>query len=64
LHPPLGTISLKRTPACTWWRFSPTENGYIRRQIGIARSIDILVSPQDLPILDWLELVKSSVRSY
>lgn len=28
--------------------------GFIRRQPGVARSIDVLVPPQDLPILDWL----------
>jgi DNA-binding MarR family transcriptional regulator len=28
--------------------------GLIRRQPGVARSIEILVPPQDLPILDWL----------
>jgi DNA-binding MarR family transcriptional regulator len=26
----------------------------IRRQPGVARSIDLLVPPQDLPILEWL----------
>ena len=28
--------------------------GLIRRQPGVARSIQILVDPQDLPILPWL----------
>jgi DNA-binding MarR family transcriptional regulator len=28
--------------------------GLIRRQPGVARSIEVLVPPQDLPILDWL----------
>ena len=35
------------------------RDGFITRQPGVARSINILVPPQDLPILDWL-LVKSS----
>jgi DNA-binding MarR family transcriptional regulator len=30
------------------------RDGFIRRQPGVARSIDVLVPPQDLPILDWL----------
>ncbi|MBS0525419.1 MAG: SOS response transcriptional repressor [Proteobacteria bacterium] len=30
------------------------RNGLIRRQPGVARSIEVLVPPQDLPILDWL----------
>jgi len=30
------------------------RDGFIRRQPGVARSIDILVPPQDLPILDWI----------
>jgi hypothetical protein len=30
------------------------RNGLIRRQPGVARSIQILVPPEDLPILDWL----------
>jgi DNA-binding MarR family transcriptional regulator len=32
------------------------RNGLIRRQPGVARSICILVPPQDLPILDWLQV--------
>jgi DNA-binding MarR family transcriptional regulator len=35
------------------------RDGLIRRQPGVARSIDILVPPQDLPILDWLNSSKS-----
>ena len=35
------------------------RNGLIRRQPGVARSIEILVSPQDIPILDWLEIHQS-----
>jgi hypothetical protein len=27
--------------------------------MGVARSIDILVPPQDLPILDWLHINSS-----
>jgi DNA-binding MarR family transcriptional regulator len=30
------------------------RDGLIRRRTGIPRSIDLLVPPQDLPILDWL----------
>ncbi len=30
--------------------------GLIRRQPGVARSIQILVAPQDLPILPWLNI--------
>lgn len=32
------------------------RNGFIRRQPGVARSIEILVAPQDLPILEWLDI--------
>jgi DNA-binding MarR family transcriptional regulator len=32
------------------------RNGLIRRQPGVARSIEILVAPQNLPILEWLEI--------
>ena len=32
------------------------RNGLIRRQPGVARSIEILVAPEDIPILDWLEI--------
>src|ERR1700722_5888022 len=35
------------------------RNGLIRRQPGVARSIQILVAPKDLPILDWLEIDQS-----
>ena len=35
------------------------RDALIRRQIGVARSIDVLVPPHDLPILDWL-LINSS----
>lgn len=31
------------------------RDGLIRRLPGVARSIDILIPPQDLPILDWLD---------
>ena len=34
------------------------RDGLIRRQPGVARSIDILVPPQDLPILDWINQSK------
>src|ERR1700694_4795799 len=35
------------------------RNGLIRRQPGVARSIQILVAPEDLPILDWLKIKQS-----
>jgi DNA-binding MarR family transcriptional regulator len=30
--------------------------GLIRRQPGVARSIELLVAPENLPILEWLEI--------
>ena len=35
------------------------RNGLIRRQPGVARSIELLVAPQHLPILKWLEINQS-----
>ena len=35
------------------------QNGLIRRQPGGARSIQILVAPKDLPILNWLGINQS-----
>jgi DNA-binding MarR family transcriptional regulator len=35
------------------------RNGLIRRQPGVARSIQIIVAPEDLPILDWLKINRS-----
>lgn len=35
------------------------RNGLIRRQPGVPRSIQILVAPQHLPILKWLEINQS-----
>ena len=35
------------------------RNGLIRRQPGVARTIQILVAPKDLPILDWLKINQS-----
>ena len=35
------------------------RNGLIRRQPGVARSIQILVDPKDLPILNWLKINQS-----
>jgi DNA-binding MarR family transcriptional regulator len=32
------------------------RQGFIRRQPGVARSIELIVAPQDLPILKWLEI--------
>ena len=34
--------------------------GLIRRQPGVARSIEILVPPQEIPILKWLEINQSN----
>lgn len=33
--------------------------GLIRRQPGVARSIQLLVTPEELPILKWLEIHQS-----
>ena len=33
---------------------------FIRRKIGVAQSIDILIPPHDLPILDWLDINSSN----
>ena len=39
--------------------------GFIRRQPGVARSIEVLVPPQDLPVLQALiQPVKTSVSRY
>jgi DNA-binding MarR family transcriptional regulator len=35
------------------------RNGLIRRQPGVARSIQILVAPEDIPILNWLGINQS-----
>ena len=35
------------------------RNGFIRRQPGIPRSIEILVPPESLPILEWLGIKPS-----
>lgn len=35
------------------------RDGLIRRLPGVARSIDLLVQPHDLPILDWINSSKS-----
>jgi DNA-binding MarR family transcriptional regulator len=32
------------------------RNGLIRRQPGVPRSIELLVAPERLPILEWLEI--------
>jgi DNA-binding MarR family transcriptional regulator len=32
------------------------RNGLIRRQPGVPRSIELLVAPEDLPILNWLQI--------
>ncbi|MCS3453925.1 repressor LexA [Bradyrhizobium elkanii USDA 61] len=35
------------------------RNGFIRRQPGVPRSIEILVAPENLPILEWLGIKTS-----
>src|SRR3981081_4344895 len=35
------------------------RNGLIRRQPGVARSIQIPLAPENLPILDWLKINQS-----
>jgi len=35
------------------------RNGLISRQPGVSRSIQILVAPKDLPILNWLGINQS-----
>ena len=35
------------------------RNGLIRRQPGVPRSIELLVAPQALPILEWLKIYPS-----
>ena len=35
--------------------------GFVRRQPGVARSIELLVAPQTLPILDWLKINPSKL---
>jgi len=32
------------------------RNGLIRRQPGVPRSIELLVAPEVIPILEWLEI--------
>ncbi len=32
------------------------RNGFIRRQPGVPRSIELLVAPENLPILNWLKI--------
>jgi DNA-binding MarR family transcriptional regulator len=36
------------------------RNGLIRRQPGVARSIELLVPPEQIPILKWLEIKQSN----
>jgi DNA-binding MarR family transcriptional regulator len=38
--------------------------GLIRRQPGVARSIELLIPPEQLPVLHRPELVKITVQSY
>jgi SOS-response transcriptional repressor LexA len=42
------------------------RNGLIRRQPGVPRSIELLVAPENLPILNWLQRqsVKITVTRY
>ena len=34
--------------------------GLIRRQPGVARSIELLIPPEEIPILKWLEINQSN----
>jgi DNA-binding MarR family transcriptional regulator len=36
------------------------RNGFIRRQPGVPRSIELLVAPENLPILNWLKIKTSN----
>src|SRR5215208_6551886 len=36
------------------------RNGLIRRQPGVPRSIELLIPPQRLPILQWLQINQST----
>ena len=35
------------------------RNGFIRRPPGVPRSIELLVAPENLPILNWLKIKTS-----
>ena len=35
------------------------RNGFIRRQPGVPRSIELIVAPENLPILNWLKINQS-----
>ena len=64
----------QRSPAETdmqrYFRVSPPSvhqmvltlerNGLIRRKPGVARSIELLVPPEQLPILKWLKINQSN----
>src|ERR1700737_2562766 len=45
-----------RPPSAPQMIVTLERNGRIRRQPGVARSIQILVAPEDLPILNWLKI--------
>jgi hypothetical protein len=34
--------------------------GLIRRQPGVARSIELIIPPEEIPILKWLEINQSN----
>lgn len=40
------------------------RQGFIRRQPGVARSIELLIPPEQLPVLRATQPVKSSVQRY
>jgi DNA-binding MarR family transcriptional regulator len=40
------------------------RGGFIRRQPGVARSIELLIPPEQLPVLRPAQPVKSSVQRY
>ena len=62
--PTCSGISASARPPSTRWSLRLERAGLIRRQPGVARSIELLVALEDLPILEWLknQPVKTSVQ--
>src|SRR3954467_10775125 len=48
-----------RQPAVHQMIVTLERNGFIRRQPGVPRSIEILLPPKNLPILEWLGIKTS-----
>ena len=57
-RPPAET-DMQRHPSVHQMIVTLERNGLIQRQPGVARSIQVLVAPKDLPILDWLKINQS-----